>query len=113
MYDNENVNWFSQTLLTFKDKQYSTDGYLKIAISTNTNDYKFFNPPLFNISISTNIQKTCNLNIQQAEDLLESFTQVLKQVNGNDIVIVIVFHNINRTSGAGKPCFYFLKINDP
>jgi len=87
MYDNENVNWFSQTLLTFKDKQYSTDGYLKIAISTNTNDYKFFNPPLFNISISTNIQKTCNLNIQQAEDLLESFTQVLKQVNGNDIVI--------------------------
>jgi hypothetical protein len=87
MYDNENTVWFSQTLLTFKDKQFSTDGYLKVAISTNTNDYKFFNPPIFNISISTNIQKSYNLNIQQAEDLFESFSQVLKQSNGNDIMI--------------------------
>jgi hypothetical protein len=87
MYDDQNTSWFSQTLLTFKDKQFATDGYLKIAISTNTENYKFFNPPLFNISISTNIQKTYNLNIQQAEDLLDSFNQVLKQSNGNEIVI--------------------------
>ena len=65
MYDNEKTIWFSQTLLTFKDKQFATDGYLKVAISTNTEDYKYFNPPLFNISVSTNIQKSYNLNIQQ------------------------------------------------
>jgi len=87
MYDNEKTIWFSQTLLTFKDKQFATDGYLKVAISTNTEDYKYFNPPLFNISVSTNIQKSYNLNIQQAEDLLESFNQVLKQANGNEITI--------------------------
>lgn len=87
MYDDQNTTWFSQTLLTFKDKQFSTDGYLKVAISTNTENYKYFNPPLFNISISTGIQKTYNLNIQQAEDLLDSFGQVLKQSNGNEIVI--------------------------
>lgn len=87
MYDDQNTTWFSQTLLTFKDKQFSTDGYLKVAISTNTENYKYFNPPLFNISVSTGIQKTYNLNIQQAEDLLDSFNQVLKQSNGNEIVI--------------------------
>lgn len=87
MYNDQNTTWFSQTLLTFKDKQFATDGYLKVAVSTNTENYKFFNPPLFNISISTNLQKTYNLNIQQAEDLLDSFNQVLKQSNGNEIVI--------------------------
>lgn len=87
MYQDKETTWFSQTLLTFKDKQFATDGYLKVAISTNTEDYKYFNPPLFNISVSTNIQKTYNLNIQQAEDLLESFDQVLKQSNGNEIII--------------------------
>ncbi|MFW9871711.1 MAG: hypothetical protein ACFFG0_01325 [Candidatus Thorarchaeota archaeon] len=87
MYNNENTIWFSQTLLTYKDRQFATDGYLKISISTNTSDYKFYNPPLFNISISTNLQKSYNLNIQHAEDLLESFNQALKQANGNETII--------------------------
>ena len=84
---NDNTKWFSQTLLTFKDKMYATDGYLRVAISTNTEDYKNFNPPMFNISISNNYQKTYNLNIQHAEDLYESFTQVIKTLNGHDVVV--------------------------
>ena len=86
---NENTKWFSQTLLTFKDKQYSTEGYLRVALSTNTEDYKFFNPPLFNISISNsnNFQKSINLNIQNAEDLIESFEKILSQLNGNELII--------------------------
>lgn len=87
MYSDKETKWFSQTLLTFKDKQFNTDGFLRLAISTNSEDYKFFNPPIFNISISTNIQKSYNLNIQNAEDLLESFDQALKQSNGNEIII--------------------------
>jgi hypothetical protein len=85
----DNTKWFSQTLLTFKDKSYSTEGYLRLAISTNTEDYKFFNPPLFNISISNsnNFQKTSNLNIQNAEDLVLSFEKILKQANGHELVI--------------------------
>jgi len=85
--NNENTKWFSQTTLTYKDKQYSTDGYLRVALSTNTEDYKFFNPPLFNISISNQISKSYNLNIQHAEDLLESFTEALKQLNGDDTIV--------------------------
>ena len=87
MYSDKEVKWFSQTLLTFKDKQFNTDGFLRISISTNSENYKFFNPPIFNISITTNIQKSYNLNIQNAEDLLESFDQALKQSNGNEIII--------------------------
>jgi len=85
----DQTKWFSQTLLTFKDKQYATDGYLRVAISTNTEDYKYFNPPMFNISISNanNYQKTANLNIQNAEDLLTSFQKVLKTMNGEDVIV--------------------------
>lgn len=85
--NNENTKWFSQTTLTYKDKQYSTDGYLRVSLSSNTEDYKFFNPPLFNVSISNQISKSCNLNIQHAEDLLESFTSALKQLNGDDTIV--------------------------
>jgi len=84
---NNNSKWFSQTLLTFKDKQYMTDGYLRVSISTNTEDYKFFNPPMLNISITNNYQKSYNLNIQSCEDLLESFTTAMTQLNGDETVI--------------------------
>jgi len=79
----------SQTLLTFKDKQYATDGYLRVAISTNTEDYKYFNPPMFNISISNanNYQKTANLNIQNAEDLVKSFETVFKSISDNELIV--------------------------
>jgi hypothetical protein len=84
---NENVKWFGQSLLTFKDKQYDSDGYLRISLSTNTEDHKYFNPPMLALSIQNQHQKQCNLNIQNAEDLLESFTIALKQLNGDDTII--------------------------
>jgi len=84
MYGNEeSIKWFSQTLMTHKDKMYGTDGYLRISISTNTEDYKFFNPPLFNISISNNYQKSYNLNYHNASDLLKTLQIVKSQMNGN------------------------------
>lgn len=87
MYEDSNTKWFSQTLLTFKDKFYGTDGYLRVSISTNTEDYKFFNPPVFNISITNNYQKSFNINIADAEDLLESFQTALKQMQGNETIV--------------------------
>lgn len=87
MYEDSNTKWFSQTLLTFKDKYYGTDGYLRVSVSTNTEDYKFFNPPVFNISITNNYQKSFNINIADAEDLLESFQQALKQMEGNETIV--------------------------
>jgi len=87
MYDNSNVQWFSQTLLTYKDKVYATDGYLRLSISTNTEDFKFFNPPMLNISITNNYQKSINLNIQNARDLLRAFKLILEQLNGDELNI--------------------------
>jgi len=87
MFDSENVKWFNQTVLTFKDKWYSTDGYLRVNINTNTENYRYFNQPMFSFSISNGLQKSCSLTIQNAEDLLESFEQAIKQLNGNDSVI--------------------------
>jgi hypothetical protein len=84
MYGNgESTKWFSQTLMTHKDKFYGTDGYLRISISTNTEDHKFFNPPLFNISISNNYQKSYNLNYHNASDLLKTLRLVKTQMNGD------------------------------
>ena len=85
----DQAKWFSQTLLTFKDKAFNTDGYLRVAISTNTEDYRFFNPPLFSISINNanSYQKSANLNIQNVEDLLESFQKVFKHMNGDELTV--------------------------
>jgi len=84
MYNNDNTKWFSQTLLTYKDRNYGTDGYLRLSMSTNTEDYKFFNPPVINISISNNYQKSYNINIQHAKDLVKTFKTVMTQSNGNN-----------------------------
>jgi len=84
MYSNgENTKWFSQTLLTHKDRHYGTDGYLQIGVSTNTEDFKFFNPPLFNISISNNYRKSYNLSYHHACDLIKTLELVKKQMNGD------------------------------
>jgi hypothetical protein len=85
MYDNSNTKWFSQVLMTYKDKAYATEGYLRVSLSTNTEDFKYFNPPTLNISISNNYQKSINLNIQNAKDLLRAFKTVLSQLNGNEL----------------------------
>jgi len=85
MYDNSNTQWFSQTLMTYKDKSYATEGYLRVSLSTNTEDFKFFNPPTINISITNNYQKSINLNIQNAKDLIRAFKSILSQLNGNEL----------------------------
>ena len=72
MYE-EDTKWVSQTLISYKDDIYETDGYLRVSISTSTKDYKFFNPPMIGISISNQFQKSYNLNIINASDLLQSF----------------------------------------
>jgi hypothetical protein len=84
MYESrENTKWFSQTLLTHKDKFYGTDGYLRVAINTNTDDYKYFNPPALNISIQNNYQKSYHLSYHNASDLLNALRLMKKQSNGN------------------------------
>ena len=93
MYEEGKSKWFSQTLLTYKDKKYASDGYMRISISTNTEDFKFFNPPSFSISISNNYQKSCNLNYSDVIDLSKSISDVLQGLNGNDEEIAKVIRD--------------------
>ena len=81
MYEDE-TKWISQTLLTYKDNKYSSDGYLRLSISTGTQDYKNFNPPAFQISISNQFHRNYNLNLERATDLLTSFKHAF---NGDDV----------------------------
>ena len=95
---NENMNWFSQTLMTHNDKVFNTDGYLRVSYSTGTKDFVNFNPLQLGITISNNQSKNCNLNIQNASELLFSFTQVLQDSNKiykeNDFQIVKVYYKL-------------------
>lgn len=77
MYNNEEMNWFSQTLLTYKDNNFATDGYMRIAISTGTKDFLNFNPIKFGITISNQINKSCNMNIFQSTGLLSSIRVIM------------------------------------
>jgi len=77
----EETKWFSQTLLTHKDRNYGSDGYLRVTISTNTKDYKNYNSPSFGISISNSYQKSFNMNHPQAIDLLKAFEESLRSMN--------------------------------
>lgn len=83
----ENTKWFSQTILTFKDRIYGTDGFLRLSINTNTIDYSQFNPPTINITITNNFQKTCSWSLSEISDLLKSFELLVKQqdANGSEI----------------------------
>ncbi len=95
---NEEINWFNQTLLTYKDKEFGTDGYLRISFVTSTKDFINFNPIKFNITISNQLNKSCNLNIQQSTDLLSSIRTVIqnptKIYNENNYQILKRWNNL-------------------
>ncbi len=103
MFQDES-KWINQTLITYKDEKYASDGYLRVSIFTTTRDYKFFNPPKFGISISNpTFQKSYNLNLIDASDLYNSIkyafknsdklfddkSQIVKQMR--DIQLIIEF----------------------
>jgi len=109
MYEDE-TKWFSQTLMTFKDAQYATDGYLRLSLSTNTKDYQSFSPTNLGLSISNGMTKVCNLNIQSATDLLLSLKnvitnpdsvyqsdghQILKRFNKNQDLVFEFIYEVN------------------
>jgi len=82
--NNEDFNWFSQTLVTHKDKFYGTDGYLRVSIGTGTESYKSFNSPVIGISISNQYQKNYNLSYSNVVDLINTLKLIKQQTNGNN-----------------------------
>jgi hypothetical protein len=106
MYDTDTTFWYSQLLLNYIDKDYQTDGQLRLSISTNTKDYVSFNPVSLSVSITDTVQnrfKSTVLNIQNATDLFYSLkdfidsripSQVLKKYNkGQDLIFDFILDN--------------------
>jgi hypothetical protein len=93
MYQQNESNWFSQTVQTYKDKIYGTDGYLRIAIITNSDDNKNFNPPKLNISISNNHSKSLSLSGENSLELAMALGQAIKNFQGEKLEIVKKFRS--------------------
>ena len=62
MYQQGETNWFGQTIQTYKDKIYGTQGYLRLSLTTNSDDNKQYNPPRLNINVSNNHSKNMSLS---------------------------------------------------
>jgi hypothetical protein len=69
--------------MTYKDKSYGTDGFLRLSLSTSTSNFKDFNQPKLNLMISNNHSKTCQIDIQTIHDLIKSFDNAREAVKSN------------------------------
>jgi hypothetical protein len=86
MYNEVPTQWFSQCVLTYKDKSYHSDGNIRISYLTSTQDYKYYTPPTFSINVSNNLQKNFNLNIQDSIELVKSFEDALQALQSSEKV---------------------------
>ena len=77
MYSND-VQWLSQNIFTHRDKEYGTDGYMRVSISTNTKDSLSFSAPTFVISIqNSGLNKTCVLSYQKLFAVRDRLKEVI------------------------------------
>lgn len=81
----EKTKWFNQTVFTYKDKRYGTDGYLRLSLTTNTDDYTSFNAPSLLLSINNNYQKSLTFHLPDCNDLIKTFKTMT--LNGETIEI--------------------------
>jgi len=95
MYQQEETNWFGQTIQTYKDKIYGTNGYLRISISTNSNNLKDFNPPQLHLMIKNNHSKNLSLSGENSLELAMALGQAINSFKGDKIEVVKKFkHNL-------------------
>ena len=84
MYSNDqDLHWSNVTLMTYKDKSYGTDGFLRLSLSTSTPNFKDFNQPKLNLMISNNFSKSCHIGIDIIHDLIKSFDNAREAVKSN------------------------------
>jgi len=84
---NEEVIWINQSLYSYKDNAYHSDGYLDISIVVTTTDYINFSKPRFSISIDNNRKRrVCSICRSNVSDLVRTFNTVapnLKEIYDN------------------------------
>jgi len=77
----ENLKWINQSLYSYKDKQFDSNGYLDISINLNTEDDIIFSQPklIFNLD-NLGQRRNVRLSISDCIDLIESFKDVKKDI---------------------------------
>lgn len=77
----EDLNWINQSLFSYKDKMFETNGYLDLSVSLNTTDNLNFSKPTFNFTLDNNNQRRLvRLSYINVVDLLDSFNSIIKNV---------------------------------
>jgi hypothetical protein len=78
MYSDD-VQWLSQNIFTHRDKEYGTNGFLRVSISTNTKDSHTFSAPTFVINIQNDgINKTTSLSYQKLFEIYGRLQEVVQ-----------------------------------
>jgi hypothetical protein len=91
MYQQDETNWFSQTIQTYKDKIYGTEGYFRVALLSNSDDFKNFNPPKLNVMIKNNHSKSISLTGENSLELVTALSNAMKTYQGEKVEVVKKF----------------------
>ena len=75
----EDLKWINQSLYSYKDKQFETNGYLDVSVSINTSDNMNFSQPKLTFNLDNQGQRRqVRLSYSNVLDLLLSFNTVMK-----------------------------------
>ncbi len=78
MYSDDR-QWLSQNIFTHRDREYGSNGYMRVSMSTSTKDSIQFSAPSFVINIQNDgISKTASLPYQKLFELYNSLQEVVK-----------------------------------
>ena len=73
------MQWLSQTIFSHKDREYGTNGYMRVSMSTQTKDSQSFTAPNFTINIQNEgINKTVSLPYQKLFEIYGRLQEAVK-----------------------------------
>lgn len=82
MYEDQESFWFNQTYLSYQDKQYQTNSFMRISHSISTTNFFNFSAVRLSLGITTNGQtRNYNLSYENSVDLYKT----MKDIMNNEI----------------------------
>jgi len=78
MYEDQESFWFNQTYLSYHDKQYQTNSFMRISHSISTTDFYNFNAVRLSIGITTDGRiRNCSLSYENIIDLYKTIKEIM------------------------------------
>lgn len=88
-------SYFNQTLFFHKDIYYNSNSSLDISLTTSTTDLEMFSSPSLNLSvIQENSRKVCTLHYPQANDLVDSFRNIVETLSNKSTFPIEIYRKI-------------------